>query len=233
MKISKKAFTLAEVLITIGIIGVISTLTMPSLFAKIDRTKSETILKEDYSIILQALKLAESQDVTLDSVEDSLNGMRNWFDMFMKPNIKTLDVCYDTEGCWAKGYSFNLRGSVANSSRPGVGIGGGIISFRMPNGSNFCIDGWSKSDMKNLFGVDVPGQSSFVFYIDTNGDKLPNTMGKDTFILAWKDGTLVPAGADKSVAEVIMNCSINGGSNAGYYCLRRVMLNGWKIPTDI
>ena len=224
----RSAFTLAEVLITLGIIGIVSEMTLPTLIGKINQVKTEAILKEDYAILQQAIKLAEFQDASVDSLVDSTEGIKVWFDMFLLPNIKTVAVCYNTKGCWTSGDSYNLKGSVAHANKKGIGIGGGVITIRLPNGSNLCIDGCSRNDMKNLFGI-VSSTTSLGIYIDTNGDKLPNTVGKDIFVVGWKDGNLVPAGADVSMEEVNLNCSVTAtGNNAGYYCMRKIMTGGWK-----
>ena len=48
-------FTLAEVLITLGIIGVVATLTIPPLINNYQKTQYLTLLKKDYSQFQQAL----------------------------------------------------------------------------------------------------------------------------------------------------------------------------------
>ena len=57
----KAAFTLAEVLITLGIIGVVAALTIPSLIADYKEKEIITKAKKDYSLITQALKLAQAE----------------------------------------------------------------------------------------------------------------------------------------------------------------------------
>ena len=56
----KSAFTLAEVLITLGIIGVVAALTMPALVSLYQKKIVETRLAHTYSLISQALKMAEA-----------------------------------------------------------------------------------------------------------------------------------------------------------------------------
>lgn len=223
----RSAFTLAEVLITLGIIGIVSAMTLPTLIGKINQVKTEAILKEDYAILQQVLKLAESQDASVDTIPDNMPGLKNWFDIFIMPNLKTGSVCYDSRGCWTSGDSYNLSGNTVMYNRKGLGIGYGIITIRLYNGSNLCLDGYSAGDMLRLFGIKTT--TSFAIYIDTNGDKLPNTVGKDIFVVGWKEGNLVPAGTDVSMEEVNSNCSVTAtGNNAGYYCMRKIMTGGWK-----
>lgn len=59
---AKLAFTLAEVLITLGIIGVVAALTIPSLMSKYHRMTVETKLKKFYSTVNQAIKLSEEDN---------------------------------------------------------------------------------------------------------------------------------------------------------------------------
>ena len=55
----KFGFTLAEVLITLGIIGVVAAMTIPTLISKNQKRVIEAKLKEDYSIIQQVIKSNE------------------------------------------------------------------------------------------------------------------------------------------------------------------------------
>jgi prepilin-type N-terminal cleavage/methylation domain-containing protein len=55
----KKAFTLAEVLITLGIIGIIAALTMPALIQHYRKKAVETKLQKFYSVMNQAVQMSE------------------------------------------------------------------------------------------------------------------------------------------------------------------------------
>lgn len=55
-----QGFTLAEVLITLGIIGVVAAMTLPALIQKNNNKVVETRLKKFYSAINQAIMLAEN-----------------------------------------------------------------------------------------------------------------------------------------------------------------------------
>ena len=230
-------FTLAEVLITLGIIGVVAAITIPNLIQNQQKRKMESILKEDYSILQQVVKFTEYDDVSLDlAIPDSTVGMKLWFETFMQPHLKYGAICYDKAGCWQnKGRVKTLTNSRALADSGGVGIGAGVITIRLLNGSNLCLDGWTlPSQLKDIFGVNV-SSSSLSMYIDVNGDSLPNVVGKDIFIFVWTpDEGLVPAGNNVSKAEVDANCSTSWtGNNAGYYCMKKVKDNGWVIPDNV
>ena len=58
MGLQKKAFTLAEVLITLGIIGVVAAMTLPTLVGEYQKKQTATQLKKFYSIMQQAITRA-------------------------------------------------------------------------------------------------------------------------------------------------------------------------------
>ena len=62
----KKGFTLAEVLITLGIIGVVATLTVPSLYANYQKKALSARLKKVYNEINAAAKLAVVKEKALN-----------------------------------------------------------------------------------------------------------------------------------------------------------------------
>lgn len=57
IKIKKSAFTLAEVLITLGVIGIVSALTIPGLIDKFERQRNATVLKRAYSDLHSYVKM--------------------------------------------------------------------------------------------------------------------------------------------------------------------------------
>ena len=230
----KKGVTLAEVLITLGVIGVVAAMTMPILINKYKEIVEVSELKKAYSIMSQAMQFAVP-DGNWDAIpfsDTSIAGVKSWFDETIQPHIKLTKVCYDTEGCWNSGTTL-LNGSKMPYDRENIGIGSHIIVFRIANGYLGNIDVWgSAGQMKNIFGVEsqYPGIS---LYIDINGEKGPNIIGKDVFVFAYtKEKGLVPAGRDKTDIQVKQNCSKSGGNYSGVFCLEHIIRNGWKIDKE-
>ena len=60
------AFTLAEVLITLGIIGVVAALTIPSLITNYKAHRLRSQFLKSYSVVQQVFKQMEADDVSLD-----------------------------------------------------------------------------------------------------------------------------------------------------------------------
>lgn len=57
----KFGFTLAEVLITLGVIGVVAVMTMPTLIQNHQKQETVTKLKKVYSLVNQAIKMSEAE----------------------------------------------------------------------------------------------------------------------------------------------------------------------------
>ncbi|MCM1338244.1 MAG: type II secretion system GspH family protein [Muribaculaceae bacterium] len=62
----KVGFTLAEVLITIGIIGIVAALTIPALLQKNFEKRTITQLRATQSILSNAIRMAEEEHGTMD-----------------------------------------------------------------------------------------------------------------------------------------------------------------------
>ena len=106
----KTAFTLAEVLITLGIIGVVSAMTMPTLIESHNRQVVETRLEKFYSTINQAIVRAEvdfgdrsdwyqdTNNIETDENGKPINGssgVEKWWNTYLAPYVKTVGVDYD------------------------------------------------------------------------------------------------------------------------------------------
>lgn len=78
----KFGFTLAEVLITLGIIGIVAAMTIPTLISKNQKRVIEAKLKEDYSIIQQVIKSNEGNDVDMSMLlqDGNTDSQKEWFE---------------------------------------------------------------------------------------------------------------------------------------------------------
>lgn len=233
----KLAFTLPEVLITLGIIGIVAAMTIPALINKKQKAEIETQLKENYSIIQQSLKMAENDDIAIDSyLAENIESVKSWFYTNLAPYMKYSHVCFNAEGCWqSMGPTKTLAGTVARYNQTNIGVGYNIVTIKLNNGANVSFDSYGTNDIKTLLGRNCTYEDKALgIFIDVNGDRKPNIIGKDIYVAVWTDKGLLPAGIDETEATVDSNCSATANTvNAGYYCLLKVKNNGWKIPDDV
>lgn len=234
----KHGFTLAEVLITLGIIGVVASLTLPAIVQKNNNKVVETRLKKFYSMINQAVQRAEAdygdrtywyQDTnTIDADQDGKpipgsSTIEKWWNKYMAPYIKTVNTKYNEEALpifmFADGSQ--LMAAHTTSMRDWYFFTGDMYK---------CIDKYGSLD-------ESMGKCAFLFIFMPGGDnadgdyvnrdekwKYHRNKGFEPYKYAW-DGTR--EGLINGV-EHKRGCN----TNAGAYCTALIQLNNWKIPKD-
>lgn len=157
-----KAFTLAEVLITLGIIGVVASMTIPTLMHSTQEQEFKTGYKKAYSVILQALQKANSDNV-LTPFSGTTGGIG------FKANFQALEqyfsVVYDCDtghlsNCWNTSTGSETYRNEQSSA---------VLSF---------ID---KSGMAWRMRTADSSTATPIILVDINGNKLPNKYGQDRF----------------------------------------------------
>lgn len=86
------AFTLAEILITLGIIGVVSALAMPSLIAKYQKHQTVVQLKRVYSQLSNAVIASENVNGEYSSWDMTLSA-QNFFIRYFKDFLPVIKEC--------------------------------------------------------------------------------------------------------------------------------------------
>ena len=90
-----KAFTLAEVLITLGIIGVVAAITLPTLIQNYKKKAYATRAHKAYAEVLQAIKLSENDNGPIQdwNCVTSVQGSIDCVEKYIKPYYKDLTLC--------------------------------------------------------------------------------------------------------------------------------------------
>ena len=225
---ARLGFTLAEVLITLGIIGVVAAMTMPVLYANHQKKVIVTQLKKAYSILQQAIVFSTQENGSVDMwALNNISGLRLWEDYFEKY------IQYSEVGSMptiiAKGNYTRLNGSGAN--------GDGMFS----NYSNRYVK--INDGMILIFSSGHVNSNNAYMGVDVNGLKRPNRLGKDVFyfVISNKYG-LQPYGGPgapewnaKKFNRDYMKNNGNGACNKnsfGNYCTALIMNDGWEIKND-
>lgn len=186
-KINKlSAFTLAEVLITLAIIGVVAALTIPALMNSTNDKELKTAWKKSFSATSQVVERIEAdQGGSLTGVFTSPSGARDVFGQYMN-FTKTCDSATVFGSCWhADNASKKLNGQVY-----------GTTGFESQSAGAVTADGmlyWFYWDAVYACNPSTPRCLGVT--IDVNGFKKPNTVGKDIFSAYVQSDTLLPAGA--------------------------------------
>ena len=217
MKInSKRAFTLAEVLITLGIIGVVAAMTIPNLITGYQKKATVTKLQKAISTLNQAYKLSYDE---FGDPEDAFSlGAEEYFNTYWAPFIKVLTYCSTPEVC---GYSSNTPFTFIDGSKIST-----VLVSHSARTTFYTPDGF----LYIIFTGGGDGNGNMVankqVYVDINGGDKPNMMGKDLFILTRVDDKgILPYGYNASDSTNIKSCSRSNGS----HCAERIKRAGWQI----
>ncbi len=208
LKSSRSAFTLAEVLVTLGIIGVVSAMTIPTLMQNHQRTTYVTQLHKVYNEVSQAVQMimTDSNAVSLKESKLRRQGLSYFFNYF-----KTTQTCAgsDTSDCFASDYT-NMNGTAITLSDT---IPSTAQCAVVASGASICIN----------------GNDSYIIVTDINGKAGPNILGRDlfSFILA-NDGSIDLGDVDDKVANFSTLCSSNSADDYGY-CFAKIINDGWKM----
>lgn len=219
---TQKGFTLSEVLITLGIIGVVAAITIPGLITNYRKHVAATTLEKSISTLNQTIKLSENENGELETWDKSLP-QEEFIDKYFRPYIKIMQTCNPITKCGYKSQTpwKNLTGAAAGiygtpnhrGRTPFIAMDGILYTF------GFINDGGAPDSNNDK-----------IIIIDINNSRGPNQFGKDIFFLYRKDeASIYPYGADKSSKEIRNDCSKNG---QGLYCAAWIRENGWKIPSD-
>ena len=181
----KIAFTLAEVLITLGIIGVVAAMTLPTLIANYQEKVTVTKLKKAYSVLNSAYKMAVVQHGTIDQwglTTTSTGSTNDEGQLILDPSgmQKAIDIMTPYLGVKPQDNSFlgdytvyTMQGTVLTSGGTGVDDvksffqlkDGTIINFGWTNSDNMDIAVWFPNK-RNQF---TTGKDIFYFTMVKNG----------------------------------------------------------------
>lgn len=209
------AFTLAEVLITLGIIGIVAAMTIPNLIFNYKVKRTVSILREDQSIIAQVIKLSTEENGEPEGWQgQELLSEARTLTLVDKinPFLKIAVDCgtYDENGnCFMNGdYKF-----INGSKYENLATDRTEYKVKLMNGSSLLYYSYPTPMFRIYFAVDI------------NGEKQPNTVGKDLFFFEYaEDKGLFPLGAPNvglKGEEYTTDCSLEAahGFGCAYYVL--------------
>lgn len=220
-KESKIAFTLAEVLITLGIIGVVAAMTIPSLIQSYKEKATVTAVKQSYSIFAQALKMVTIDNPDLSALTDSsLSAKENSQIMFkeISKHIKKVKSCDVDKKCMGNTYYLNLNNEKVSNWDTYNNLVTGVLA----NGTSF----WILSLPASISGEETyAGQIG----IDINGNKRPNKFGVDFFWFTFNKNGELFAGRGEGTGGIYWNCELspsNSNWSNGYGCSEWIITHG-------
>lgn len=210
---SKKGFTLAEVLITLGIIVVVAALTMPSIIANYQKKVISVRLKKFVSTFSQAYNMATAKygdsAYWIDCSIKSGNSSCSEYDGGASQKIIASLNAVDYSDNLSESYKQNLYDSALKVNAGGIPWAS-MKSWQLPDGALlFNMLDWNLGE----------AQTITTFHVDVNGMSGPNRYGKDVFIFGQVH-TFVKCSWGFSINSFSSNVDLNKGlymSEYGYF----------------
>lgn len=228
------AFTLAEVLITLGIIGIVAALTMPMLLSNYRKQVVETRLAKFYSTMNQAIQQSEVDNGPKEYWDAPQNGFlvdeegnidktqsatMAWYKKYLAPYLKVTDVRVN-----------NIVGNLEVYFPDGSLVLIWDASWQFwPEAKNFqqySVDE-TTGESKNNYKLSGIKYFTFMFWPKWKENKYSYKHGMEAYATpsTWdgKRESLFTR-SDIGCKEVV--------TNERAYCTRLIQMNGWKIPKD-
>lgn len=255
----KFAFTLAEVLLVLAIIGIVAALTLPTLISNYQKQQYVISLKKAYTVLSQGFKLYMVdqgvddlyQSSLIDNDNITMNSTINLIAL-LKKYFKIGKYCYSIDD----GYDSSCQVKESYDLNPAddSGIYSQDFDFYSADGMAFKVDFYSAFYCKpdNSIPTSMKGECLEV-RVDTNGASPPNRGGRDFFLLLiGPDGNVYMKGSREYAIWKSGNASnwedwgyywktatylcgaegstdIGNGNGAATYCAARVRDEGWKM----
>ena len=213
-----QGFTLAEVLITLVIIGIIAAMTIPTLMNKTNEQDTVVAVKKAYSVLSQAYQRVIAENGEINPTMFGDNPYEVLGEMFAKQlnvqkicGTKTGDDCFSTSN---GGMYKRFDGEDAYNSNNLEGY-----KMRLTDGMSVAV--WANQDYQDYGSSEALKYAFGTIDVDINGDKGPNTYGKDFFNFYITKYGIVPFGTAYDTQYPFSLCK-----TSGYGCTAWVTTKG-------
>lgn len=201
-------FTLAEVLITLAIIGVVAALTIPTLVKSYQKQAVVTKLQKSYTMIYQSIKLSEAENSSSNTwvyPADNSNGAETltWFNTYLAPFMK---------------YTKSELGTLSAAND--------CVNVYLQDGTELRFWYYNVMHIWVLLEpnkTEIGGKNSFVFMLYPTYPQKAfvayNYYASDGTRSFWKD-------------DATHGCNKSATNTAKAYCVGLIMYDGWQIKSD-
>ncbi|MCD8024036.1 MAG: prepilin-type N-terminal cleavage/methylation domain-containing protein [Candidatus Gastranaerophilales bacterium] len=226
------AFTLAEVLITLAIIGVVAAMTIPSVLNHYQKVQTVNGLKKVYSEFSQAVSLSQLDNEGYEFWDYSLSPY-DFFNTYLSGYIQLAETTVEEA---KKDYTWLQSSGSEETGLWNIRVNSKIIV--LPSGTQIFANNQSISSTDS---------TTKGFIVDLNGFNKPNQFGKDLFninINKYIGVNMHYKDDNESYEEIPLRTRdelINGPSSQNYQCNKKgrgmwcgalIMTDNWEIKSD-
>ena len=222
------AFTLAEILITLGIIGVVAALTIPMLITKYQKIQTVSKLKKFYSTLNQAIMLSEEDNGNVGSwsifsaTQDTQHEHGRQGIEYLAPYMAGSTKKY---AYYSNIDAYGKVDEVVNMA--------GVSSGDAPMSRYYLM---TADGMYISFGISswAPVMPFVIIQVDINGRNKPNVFGKDVFYFSLYSNRSIKGynPTNLSRKEILKTTCCKTCSGRNRECSTVIMNDGWAIAND-
>ena len=226
LKGKKIGFTLAEVLITLGLLGIVIAMTLPGIINGYQKKTTVKKLQQAYNFLHQTVLLAENDYGEMKDWVCFLPNMCTAEEFaetyivpyFKDPNTKTFRALVSAG---YKNYPKGLNGETTMT--------GWVYTIKTNQGYVYMVSSYTLGD---------GSRTAYSVAIDVNGEKLPNVVGRDIFWTTYgyniskeKHYILQMSNYYNKSRDELLRSDCNK-NNLGQYCGAVIEIDGWEIKED-
>lgn len=220
----QKAFTLAEILITLSILGVVAAITIPSAIQREIEKTTVVKVKKMYSTLTTAYdQYMVENNWAIKAYQNTDDDLQAIYDDLVAPYMQVSYVA-GTNSERKKKIMYEKRYKWLNNPNSGNTYATeNNYAFQLKDGSVLWF--YAKTSSGN---VKFP-----TFRYDVNGKKGPNTLGRDTFFFTFTDQGVIPGkfATYQTPDTLATKCRIDSTSNdeyvkSGASCAAYIILHG-------
>ncbi|GBF22988.1 pilin subunit PilA [Candidatus Gastranaerophilus sp. (ex Termes propinquus)] len=249
LRTKKRAFTLAEVLITLAVVGIVAASTIPAVVTKLTRQEYVTKLQKAHNTLSNAFRAAELE---YGPAEFWSNADGKFVEKHFLSQLDILTSCGLSASnglCFGAVRNLNdntdfipiMMGPFLRQSSPTTG---NAYRFITTDGIAYAYDNGANAASNTMQSLRT---NAHIVWVDVNGPKPPNVLGRDVFAFFIRAETsetsahpmrgVFALGAvningnyisDSSVRDTnaTYGCTRNSSASAGLYCAGKVLSEG-------
>jgi len=214
-------FTLAEILVTLTIIGIVACITIPVVIQNAQNSQFVQAFKNSFYQLGQAYGMIKVNN------SDSIMGAFADTNSMMQAFCNEITCVTQCPANSANGVCFfgNTTSYHLLNGAPGVDTSQNLASAVINNGASIAFVFSSANCTGAGYQIGGVNAQCGLLYIDVNGFHAPNVLGRDIFQLVLTQNSLTTNQPNNTGGGYLNGCDSSNATSTGNYCSTRVMMD--------
>lgn len=223
------ALSYAEIMITMGILGIVATHILPVVYSEFQRSLTMIKLQKEYAVFFTGIDSAIKENGSPDNWgligAGDATGLSN-LNVVVSQYFRLNKNCNAAEGCFPDTNYKNMKGIdnpvVLNDDT-------GYTKFRLADGTSVALTQLDETCNLDWGDTEKLQHVCGEILLDINGNSGPNTYGKDLFGFILTKYGLVPMGTSEQTSGQSFNAACSQNSNANFKYENGLSCTAWIL----